>query len=386
MSCRKTKGNSAVTSYTRLVSGADEKTVSREFHAAARAAKHELGRESRTPADPAEVLAHLDRLEGDISASRLPQRHKDSLQTRVNEARHEIANGQGPSRGTFIAWQRVADYVAAVQHAAESTGADEADRVTADEVAEAKAAWLSATESLTSGAGARTALLHRITRLRQKYERLQAAYDLTREGFIELRHAYRARGAADPEIVARWVAARAHQDEPSVAPAEDRRTMQQLAGAVAAAHERLKKMASLYRLHPTANTRLRAEAAQAEYRDARQSYLARLASMLPAGFAKTYMSSASPQTWVACAVPGMPRHDVWSAAELVLAERDLQEFQKGRLDDLELRRRATRRAEARQSVLDAEGHGELDPANQSFAQAVRRRRATTDRTDGGADD
>ncbi len=114
MSCRRSSGNSAVTSYARFHSGADERTVSREFHALGREEREKLGgKDALTPANQQQVMEFLGDLRDRIRADgNLTDRNRVKLLERVDAAYKGAESGDDlPNRNIFAAWQRLNDHM-----------------------------------------------------------------------------------------------------------------------------------------------------------------------------------------------------------------------------------------------------------------------------------
>lgn len=410
MSCRANDGNSATTSLAKFLTRTKEDVVSHVFHQVRAEGMASYGRaeggqkQGLLPADPAAVSAFLDQ-------SRLLARHdprvpdawRTSLLDRIDRAQQSAIAGDVPNLATFHAWTHLVDRLES-EPAASRRGAaaampeeDPTSGVTPDglvitsaEVDLARSEYQRLRARFQrlqdEGALARRGSEERkfrtleLATARDRYERLAEAYDATDTGYAALLESP-ARLARDPNH-AHWQErrSRAESRRAAVAPASAAKNAAALDGGQTrqerdTAREIVRKAEAAYRLSPTVRARSRYEAATKDYQGKQRSYLFTLTSRADVADAVSTGDMKSAQAWAGLSGDDeVSRIDLWRAAEAHTADKDAAEVRIGRLGEVEAIRRSLARAEARQTVLDAEGNGEIDAINRRFAESLRRRR------------
>jgi hypothetical protein len=355
MSCRRSSGSSAVTSYARFLTGADEKTVSREFHALSRQERHKLGGpEALTPADPEHVIHFLNNLQQQVRADKnLTDRNRAKLLARIKTAHTNATTGtELPNRNIFTAWQRLNDHLHEIGKARNTpppTTPTEAATTRAD--LEAAHAELKAAQQQlrNSGHQGRQRMLNNIDRLRKKTRKLQAQYDITADGWKELQHAYRARGGADPELQKRYNAARKQRNTPHNTPTNP---IEQTANNWQRAREAAQRADETYRTNPTPHTQQTAQNAHTHARKQRANYLRAIRENRRIYLLDNPERQISTTAWARTTddTGDITRADMWAATEAGLLEQD----HAAGLSPTAITARAEKRAAIRKSIKDLE--------------------------------
>ena len=355
MSCRRSSGNSAVTSYARFHSGADEKTVSREFHALGREERNKLGgKDALTPADQQQVMAFLRGLRDQIRADvNLSDRNRTKLLDRVDTAYEGAKTGKElPNRNIFAAWQRLNDHMSALENALAARPQQAAGEaaVTRTEL-EAAQGELDALQNQLrhSGHQGRRRMLDAIDKQRKLVRKLQARYDVTADGWAELRYAYRARGGANRELQQRYAAAQDARTTPEYQPTthvtHTQTRWQQARDAAQAAED-------AYRSNPTSKNRETAEAAAAQARNERSQYLRAICEEKRIHLLEHPEQQHSSAAWARTVdLSGdISRKDMWAATEMGLQSQE----RKAGVSQRDMAKHAEVRAATRQGVLNYE--------------------------------
>lgn len=394
MSCRETHGNSAATSLAKFVSGADEQTVSRLFHQLRREAGDTLGDQATQPADPAAVSTFI--AAGMLTAAtdpRIRDSRRESLRRRFEAALVDVAEGRGPNKATFQAWTSLdgaladlPDQLSIDDRAIDPTIGTTADGLTIS-LGDVLAAHRRAEEARLDRNRATSPYVNLREHdqdttpdaLAERARRLEAAYDATDAGFLRLsglpesdpthpdhepwrarhRAAIEARGTTNRVLALR-------EQAEQIGPDAARAARETALSAVRDAED-------AYKAQPSDTARIAYENAGRELSKAQRIYLYAITDQQIRDTIGQDMRSAT--LWSMLADTGTARRvDRWRAAELACADRDTAEVTIGRITTSEANRRAHIRAEARQALLDSEGHGGIDPINRRFADAVRLRR------------
>lgn len=393
MSCRETSGNSAVTSLAKFVTGAGEQTVSRVFHRVRRDAYSTLGADGLTPADAAEVSAFLN--DAAVVARTHPtirDSRRASLLSRFSSALDDVRAGRGPNRATFLAWTELHAAVTAEPDSAPIVDADPTIGTTADgltiSLGDVQAAWRAA-ETASLGLQGRSryqdltftqreiaqAVAASVTSEVDRARRLQAAYDATDAGFDVLQSAPEANPAhAGHGPWAERVRA-AREARGASNPIQMTRDRARELGIDGARRERDAALVEARAAQGTTD----AQPATSRFQRAQRVWLYAVAE-LPDISPVTGQDLQSSGPWASVSSTArVPREDIWRAIELVAMDLDRARVRIGRLGETDVARRAVSRAEARQAVLDAEGHGLIDPVNRRYAEAIRLRRSMPSR-------
>lgn len=402
MSCRETHGNSATTSLAKFLTGAEEKTVSQVFHKVRRDAVDRLGDNAHKCAELAEVDLFLQTsLIQAQTDERIRESRRQSLLTRLEAARADAVNGKLPSNATFAAWKDLIPTIEANTADLVSPDAvDETIGVTEDgitislgDVQAAQRRAEAAANNIFGQKMMRSAVVNGRRADHNGYQdpetltdrasRLQAAYDATDAGYKVLMDA----DASDPRHVdhgswvERKVAAEAMRATPSLI-SLTRRAAQTLGleNAQKTRNEALEKARaadSAFKANPSPSAKAALDAAKNEFQQAQRIWLYAVAEKHDTFSHVAHADLRTPVLWQSAATEAQPfgeRNQAWRVIELLAADRDKAEVRVGRITDVEAARRATARAEARQSILDADGAGEIDPVNRRFAESMRLRR------------
>jgi hypothetical protein len=404
MSCRETHGNSAVTSLAKFLTGADEQTVSRVFHQVRRDAVTAFADHATDPAPQDAVAALLtNALIVAETDPRIRDSRRTSLTARLHAALADNANGAGPNQATFHSWTTLQNAILNAPAELREPAAPEVDptigttaegltislgdvmaaRRAADESFSKASAYVGAVTHREATYGRRQlngAMSYEAVRLRERADKLEAAYDATDAGFALLnqspesdpnhhghgawnrrvRQAREARGTRNPIVAAH--AAAAALGEPAARSAREQ--------ALTAA----KASESAWKADRTARNSIALERDAKVFHKAQRLWLYSVAAD-PDVAAASKSDLLSPASWSAVrSGSNVVRTDRWRALEVLSADMDKAEARIGRISDTEVARRSVARAEARQQVLDSEGHGDIDPVNRRFAEAVRIRR------------
>lgn len=402
MSCRETHGNSATTSLAKFLTGAEEKTVSQVFHKVRRDAVDRLGDSAHKSADIAEVDLFLQNaLVHAQSDERIRESRRQSLIARFEAARADAANGKLPSKATFAAWQDLIPTIEANADLISPESVDETIGVTEDgitislgDVQAAMRRAEAAANNIFSQKMMRSAVVNGrradhngyqdAETLADRARRLQGAYDATDAGYKVLLES----DAANPSHPdhAAWLERRKAAEENRATPSLitlTRRAAQTLGESNAeatrkAALESARKADAEFKANPSGTTKANLEKAKTEFQQAQRIWLYSLAEKHDVFSHIAHSDLRTPVLWQSASDISRPfgeRNLAWSVVELLAADRDKAEVRVGRITEVEAARRATSRAEARQSILDAEGLGEIDPVNRRFAESMRLRRS-----------
>jgi hypothetical protein len=403
MSCRETHGNSATTSLAKFITGAEEKTVSQVFHKVRRDAADRLGESAHKNADFPLVDQFLqDSLLQAQTDERIRESRRESLISRFESARVDAANGKLPSNATFAAWKELIPGIA--ENSPELFSSDNNDEtigVTEDgitislgDVQAAKRRAEAAANNIFAQKMVRSAVVNgrRLDNngyqdaeaLKERADRLQAAYDSTDAGYKVLLASEDAnpKRFGHQEWLERKNVAEANRSNPTLITLT-RQAAQALGEENAektrnAALDKARIADASFKENPTPQTRVALDAATQEFQQAQRIWLYSLAE---SGDVFSHVEQAdlrTPVLWGSIGenVRHADRSQSWRVIELLAADKDKAEVRVGRINDIEAARRATARAEARQTILDSEGLGEIDPVNRRFAESMRLRRKT----------
>lgn len=403
MSCRETHGNSATTSLAKFLTGAEEKTVSQVFHKVRRDAVDRLGENAHKNAEYPAVDQFLqDALVQAQTDDRVRESRRPSLISRFESARIDAANGKLPSNATFSAWKDLVHSIEENSPELLSTDTtDETIGVTEDgitislgDVQAAKRRAEAAENNIFSQKMMRSAVANgrRVDHdgyqdadaLKDRALRLQAAYDATDAGYKVLlsADAARAKHADHKEWLDRKTAADANRSTPTVI-ALTRQVAQSLGVEKSekirnASLEKARSADAAFKENSTPATRAALDSAKHDFQQAQRIWLYSLAESNDVFTHVAHSDLRTSVLWASVGEqPGLSgdRSQSWRVIELLAADRDKAEVRVGRITDIEAARRATSRAEARQTILDTEGAGEIDPVNRRFAESIRLRRS-----------
>lgn len=403
MSCRETHGNSATTSLAKFLTGAEEKTVSQVFHKVRRDAVDRLGDNAHNSAEYPLVDQFLqDSLVQAQTDERIRESRRESLISRFESARVDAANGKLPSNATFSAWKELVHSIE--ENSPEllaNDGTDETIGVTEDgitislgDVQAAKRRAEAAENNIFSQKMMRSAVSNgrRVDNdgyqdadaLKDRALRLQAAYDATEAGYKVLLSSE----AANPKHAEHnaWLERKTAADSNRATPTAITLTRQaaQALGVEKsekirnAALEKAREADAAFKENSNPKTRAALDSAKHEFQQAQRIWLYSLAESHDAFTHVAHSDLRTPVLWASVGEQygfNGERSKSWRVIELLAADRDKAEVRVGRITDIEAARRATSRAEARQTILDSEGAGEIDPVNRRFAESIRLRRS-----------
>lgn len=402
MSCRETHGNSATTSLAKFITGAEEKTVSQVFHKVRRDAVERLGENAHKSAEAVAVDQFLqDSLVQAQTDDRIRESRRQSLVSRFESARVDAANGKLPSNATFAAWKELVHSIG--EHSPEllsADGTDETIGVTEDgitislgDVQAAMRRAEAAENNIFSQKMMRSAVVNgrRVDNngyqdaeaLKERALRLQAAYDATEAGYKVLlsSEAANPKHAGHSEWLERKTVADTNRSTPTVITltrqAAQALGMENSERTRNAALDKARAADAAFKENANPKTRAALDSAKHEFQQAQRIWLYSLAESHDAFTRIEHSDLRTPVLWASVAEQTLPtgeRSQAWRVIELLAADRDKAEVRVGRITDIEAARRATSRAEARQTILDAEGAGEIDPVNRRFAESMRLRR------------
>lgn len=410
MSCRDWAGNSAVTSLAKFLTRTPEKTGSHLFHVIKKEAMLAMGKDGRASADTQPVLLHLERvLQAAQHDVRVPEARRGDLVERAKKAIEMVTAGERvPDKATFYAWQHLEARLeadpsakATVRHGRavvaefDDTAGTTPDGlvVTASDVEKAKSEYETLLRTMNAqlvrnkkmysdtDRQAHKRLALEVAAARDRFERMQGAYDSTDTGYEALKtttvtvpgiaprvmlrerlKAAEARRSTEPEVV-QYQKAAAVMD-PAVAKTKRDQSAEQV-----------RKVENTYRTIPTDANRKAYETAVAEYRVTQRTYLYALMSRPEVSLVTKSGDLRSTQAWASLEQQrDVDRVDLWRAVDLYASDMDKAEIRIGRINEVEGIRRGLQRAEARQAVLDSEGGGKLDPINRRFAESLKRKR------------
>jgi len=407
MSCRETAGNSATTSLIKFLTGAPEKLVSHEFH--------NLRRQGKTDVHPSDydALADKDAVTTFLTHHKtlamndpkVKESRRVSLQERFDQAIVDVSNGKGPNNATFYAWANLRSNVEANEGFDDasadesiagytpegleiSLGDVEAARRMADEAQDKLVTQTSVQPHSTlpgSVRYSRKSEAIRVAELRDKAERLQAAFDASETGYELLKNDPNAEESSAGHSVWKERIARAElwrekgnviveaKKLSSSTSLEELQTRKQEAIRQANHYQGLLQAGK----QNGANT-AKLEKAVKEAKHMQRAYLYKVGeevSVAPQVKTKNFFS---PSEWSSISTPvGISRDDAWRSAELLSADLDRARVSIGRISNQEAARRELKRAQARQAILDAEGDGKFDPANKKFARNEEEKRKTS---------
>lgn len=412
MSCRQNDGNSAATSLAKFLTNSEEHIVSHLFHVARRENTLALKDEAKNPADKEEVLAFLSRAHSIARHdSRVPDARRASLIERIEGAEREIAKGILPTKATFAAWsslrQRLEDENASNQINAQpvdpSVGfTPEGITISREEVnlalrdfqrlqniiAKKQPAIIISGTVSTRTQESLTMTEAQVDLAREKYQRLLVAYDATETGYNNLLENIAMAESEDNEDAVNELSQRLRTSE------KHRTEVSLLVSTLAEAQklgnveakrlfqisrETAKESESFYRAEPaSAEKRAAYEELSTRARKASRVYLYTLLDESTINLALTHKDARSPQLWNSLKETAFAsQNEIWAAVDLYLSDRDVVEVRLGRLRDGEITTKSFARAEARQSLLDAEGKGLIDNINRRHFESVTRKRGAS---------
>ena len=409
MSCRQNDGNSAATSLAKFLTNSEEHLVSHLFHVARRESALALKGEAKHPASKEEVLAFLSRAHSLARHdSRVPDARRASLIERIEGAEKDIANGILPTKATFAAWsslrQRLEDENTSNQVNAEPVDPSigftpEGITIAREEVnlalmdLQRLQNLLAKKQPASIPAGAVSTRTHesltmtsaQVDLAREKYNRLLVAYDATDTGYNNLLENIALAESEDNEDAVNELTHRLRESE------QQRSEVSLLVSTLAEAEElgnaeakrlfqisreEAKEAEGIYRAEPTnAEKRAAYDELSARARKASRVYLYTLLDDSTIKLALAYKDARSPQLWNSLKGNALAsQNEIWAAVDLYLSDRDVVEVRLGRLRDGEITTKSFARAEARQSLLDAEGKGIIDNINRRHFESITRKR------------
>jgi len=413
MSCRATSGNSAATSLAKFLTRSKEDVVSHVFHEVRAEAMVMYGRSedgAKAGALPADVTAVQDF----IDQSRLLARHdprvpdawRAKLIARIDAAESELRSGENiPNKATFYAWSNLTERLESQpddsRRGRNSVPPDptagvtpEGLVITASDVALAQSEYERLKEGFKNNyemSKAKTAETYQeresrkfraleLAAARDRFERVSEAYDATDTGYAILladpaKNRRNSGHAAWLERVARADGKRASTDPAAtVRQAAATETESSAVSARYKALSDLRAAETTYRSSPSVRSRAKYEKAAKEYQNRQRVYLYTLLER-PELTEASEADLRSPQSWsLLGGNEQVTRQDMWRALDMNAADKDTAAVRIGRISDVEAMRRSILRAEARQSVLDMEGRGEIDGINRRFAESLKRKR------------
>lgn len=416
MSCRQNHGNSAATSLAKFLSDSPEELVSPVFHAARRAAKVLLGEtEAKAPADIAKVQDFLnDARSLARHDSRIPDARRESLLARIDGAQEDLINGENiPNKATFAGWVELRARLEEAQlltpkHTEEvdpTTGfTKEGIKITKSEVDLAEADYHRLDRICEDSAiysGFRHDRANVSERMREsinmkgfevriaaeKYYKLSNAYDTTDTGYELLL----SQGKEDlsPSDRASWLsrketAERLRSVESPIIVVQRQAEEIGLEDAKVK-FENAKKAAleleSIYKANRVPSTRNNYENAVKEAQHARRVFLYTILERPSVALVIESNNMRSPQSWDNLKGDEVTsQNEMWQAAEIINFDLDNAEVRVGKIREGEIARRAYLRAEARQSLLDSQGNGVIDPINRRYNETIRRLRGESIRS------
>lgn len=405
MSCRETSGNSATTSLIKFLTGAHEKVVSHEFHNLRREGRTNVYSESADEAAPKDqVVAFLEKHKQiAINDSRVKESRRLSLEDRFNQAIHDLDYGRGPNKATFYAWTELEK---AVESAKERTNEDENDvdsqigitpeglEISYGDVEAARRMAQEAHQKLARkrqderarGVPAETGYIRKqeniyVTELQDKAERIQAAYDATDIGYSFLLQESQNRESVDPVLQERTSKAEENRAKASMIidarVYAEKSTIEELENLRQTAFTRVRHYESLMRngKQQSSNT-IKLQEATKELKVAQRAYFYRVAKDNGLEGRASSNSLNTPSEWDSLTNPTLSqnRDDIWKSLELISSDLDRARIRVGRISQSEAERRAIKRAQARQSLLDSENRNQFDPVNRKFAETERAKR------------
>ena len=220
---------------------------------------------------------------------------------------------------------------------------------------------------------------------REKYNRLLVAYDATDTGYNNLLENIALAESEDNEDAVNELTHRLRESE------QQRSEVSLLVSTLAEAEElgnaeakrlfqisreEAKEAEGIYRAEPTnAEKRAAYDELSARARKASRVYLYTLLDDSTIKLALAYKDARSPQLWNSLKGNALAsQNEIWAAVDLYLSDRDVVEVRLGRLRDGEITTKSFARAEARQSLLDAEGKGIIDNINRRHFESITRKR------------
>lgn len=383
MSCRGTNGNSATTSIAKFVSGADDTLVSQVFHELRREALSNLGSESK---EKAEKEAVLDFIEAGIrkaqSDTRIRDSRRESLIARFRAAENDLEHGNGPDKATFAAWQELEERLLNVSPSPEALSED-TTIVESPEGIQIAIGDVFAARRLANEYRAYNSpeAIKKYNELSERANRIEAAYDSTDVGYQALLKS----PDSDPKSKnhALW------QNRVQIANNNRSRTNTIVEAKKSASEiplsvllENKDSALSVIRLlekKKISNSDSKMIEAKKDYNVAFRNYLYGVAYNNKTLHIASHKNLKSPTMWNKIAEQaGTGNRDTsWQAAELIALDLDRASYKMGLISKLEIERRSNLRAEARQTILDYAGKGEVDPVNKSYADKVRLQRRQT---------
>lgn len=393
MSCRASKGSSAVTSLAAFLTNAPEQTVQECFHSL----KKETRAKAVGTATDSETVLTFIREQQALARhdSRVPEARRAHLLYRLEVAEQQVQDGTLPDEITFAAWRGLRQRVEQSLIEQDSRTArylqDDASSLktrveTLVQEYEKARQKFDSTYGQVENSLARSGLEdqqekneaeHSINLLYSRVQKAISAYDATDEGFNALNAGEATFANASPltiseRLIDAYTSRQSLEDESQ----NDANFTPDISAARA---KRDKALSELQRVQGeaqiNASNKSKLEKVSREYAKYQRAYLESIFKTHK-NLVHAKQDLRSVQTWASVTgTTNVSRADLWRAIEQDAVDQDRVELHNGLITDLQVARRAVARAEARQAVLDSEGEGAYDPVNRRYAISLERRRA-----------
>lgn len=380
MSCRGTNGNSATTSIAKFISNSDDTLVSQVFHELRRESLSELGSQGREKAPKEDVLDFIE--EGIRKAqtdTRIRDSRRESLIARFRAAENDTKNGNGPDLATFTAWKslesRLLNLAPSSEALSEDTTIAESPEGIQIAIGDVFAARRLANEYRSYNS---PEAIKKYNELSERANRIEAAYDSTDVGYAALLQSPDSDTSSINHALWKQRKERAelNRSKPNtIAESKKIATEVPLTQLLEAKDISLDNIRSLEK-KKVSSSDIKFIEAKKEYNAAFRNYLYGVAYNNKTIHIASHKNLKSPTMWGRISdQAGEGNRDVaWQAAELLALDLDRASFKMGLISKIEIERRGSLRAEARQTILDYLGSGEVDPINRGYADKVRLQR------------
>jgi hypothetical protein len=380
MSCRGTNGNSATTSIAKFISSADDTLVSQVFHELRREALTRLGTAGREKAAKEDVL---DFIEAGIRKAQTDNRIRDSrresLIARFRAAENDAKNDNGPDLATFTAWQDLESRLLNVAPSSEALSDDttiaESPEGIQIAIGDVFAARRLANEYRSYNS---PEAVKKYNELSERANRIEAAYDSTDVGYAALLKSPDSDTSSSNHAL--WIQ-RKERAELNRTKVNTIAEAKKLAAETPIIELQNRKDSSLSTIRELEKKKISSSdpkfiEAKKMYNEAFRNYLYGVAYNNKTLHIASHKNLKSPTMWSRIAEQaGEGSRDLaWQSAELVALDLDRASFKMGLISKSEIERRGMLRAEARQTILDYSGSGEVDPVNRGYADKIRLQR------------
>lgn len=380
MSCRGTNGNSATTSLAKFISGTDDTLVSQVFHELRREALTQLEDSSKDKASKDEVIEFIQKgIEKAQSDNRIRDSRRESLVQRFRAAENDIKHNNGPDKATFAAWVKLEERLVNLRPSPEAL-ADDTTVVSSPEGIQIALGDVLAARRLANEYKLHKSpeAIKKYNELSERANRIEASYDASDVGYKALLNSPDSNEQsknyslwlnrvqiADSNRSKRnlILEAKAISTEKSISELKDARDT---------ALEKI-RLLEKSKLAATSPEFIFAKKA---YQETYRHYLYGVAHNAKIAHVANHKNLKSPTMWARIVQHNdvFTRDTLWSSAEMMALDLDRASYKMGLISSVEIERRSTQRAEARQSVLDIAGHQEVDPVNKAFADKLRHQR------------